>query len=277
MSGAWPDPPAGFVLRAEGATALYVDRALEGHARRRGLGLPEGWETALLRGSPTGGRGATVVVGDAQAPRWRLKRMRRGGLLAPAWRDRYPAAGRLVATLAASVEAAARGVPTARPVALLVRREPLGLARGAMAFEEIEGAEALGARLRRGGAVPEEIAAVMQVVRAMHERGVCHPDLNLGNILVRPRPGAPPEISVVDLDRADFRDGPLPFAAREAAVRRMERSCAKTTGSPGPFGTGSEDLWYTAYAAGDTEMAQRLAAGRRAGRWRLALHRLGWR
>jgi len=254
-----------------------VNRALEDHVRRRGLDRLEGWEAALLGGVSGGGRGATAVIGDAQAPRWRLKRMRRGGLLAPAWRDRYPSARRLVATLAASVEAAARGVPTALPVALLVRRGPLGLTRGAMAFEEIEGSEALATRIRDGIAAPEEISAAMETVRAMHERGVHHPDLNLGNILVRTGPGASPAIFVVDLDRADFRDGALPFTAREAGVRRMERSCAKTTGKPGPFGIGSEDLWYTAYAAADRELARRLATGRRAGRWRLALHRLGWR
>lgn len=277
MSGSWPDPPAGFTVVATGAAALYVAAAAKSELGARGLSEAQGWHRALAAGSLSSGRGNTAIVPGPSGVRWRLKGMRRGGWLAAVWRDRYPSARRLVDTLAASVEAGARGVPTASPVALMVERGPGPLARGAMAFTEIEGAEDLAKRVMRGAFTEAELAPAMGTIRAMHERGVCHPDLNLGNILLRPRAGGGVDTFVIDFDRAAFTSGPLPFERRQAALRRLERSCAKLTGAPGPLGPGSEDLWYTCYAGGDADLSRRLASGRGAGKLSLALHRLGWR
>ncbi len=274
---AWPEPPSGFVLRPEGDCALYVAASLESDVVARGLHSWEAWDRLLASGSAASGRGATAIVDRAPGERWRLKRMRRGGRLAALWHDRYPSPRRLVATLTASAEAGVRGVPTARPVALIVAKGHGGLARGAMAFEEIEGSEDLARLVVRASATRADIAASVSAVRAMHDRGVLHPDLNLGNVLIRPHPDGAPEAFVVDFDRATFARGPLPFAARRAAMRRLERSCAKLTGAPGPLGAGSEDLWYTMYAGDDAVLARRLARSRPAGRLALAVHRLSWR
>jgi serine/threonine protein kinase len=160
---------------------------------------------------------------------------------------------------------------------LIVEAGAYGLARGAMAFTEIEGSEDLARRVVRGAATRADLVATIGAVRAMHDRGVSHPDLNLGNVLLRPRVGASPEVFFVDFDRATFAAGPLAFTARQAALRRLERSCAKLTGAPGPFGPGSEDLWYATYAGDDVDLSRRLARGRKLGRLALALHRLGWR
>jgi len=230
----WPDPPEGFVLRTKGDRALYVAAPAEAEVDARGLQEWKTWDRELRRGSKLSGRGATAVVVGASGTPWRLKAMRRGGLLARVWHGRYPSARRLVATLAASAQARARGVPTAAPIALIVEAGAFGFARGAMALEEIGGAEDLAHRTVRGVATPADVAATI----------------------------AP---------------GPLPFSPRQSALRRLERSCAKLTGMPGPFGPGSEDLWYTLYAGDDAALARRLAAGRRAGRLSLAVHRLGWR
>jgi hypothetical protein len=111
----------------------------------------------------------------------------------------------------------------------------------------------------------------------MHDRGVSHPDLNLGNVLLRHSSDASPRAFVIDFDRATFMSGPLPFGPRQAALRRLERSCAKLTGSTGPLGAGSENLWYQLYAGDDAALARRLAFGRQGGRFALAMHRLLWR
>ena len=277
MARGWPEPPAGFVLRPGGAHALYVAAPLLGEACARGLQAWDAWHRALAAGSTTSGRGATAILDGAAGSRWRLKAMRRGGRLAGIWRDRYGSVRRLVATLQASAEALSRGVPTAQPVALIVEAGPYGLARGAMAFTEIEGSEDLARRVVRGAATRADLVATIGAVRAMHDRGVSHPDLNLGNVLLRSRAGASPEVFLIDFDRATFAAGPLPFAARQAALRRLERSCAKLTGAPGPLGPGSEDLWYATYAGGDVDLARRLTRGRKLGRLALAVHRLGWR
>lgn len=277
MARAWPEPPAGFVLRPEGACALYVAAPLAGAVGARGLYVWEAWERAIALGPKASGRGATAVVDGGSGRRWRLKAMRRGGRLARVWRDQYPSARRLVETLSASVEAQARGVPTADPVALIVKAGAGGLVRGAMAFGELERSEDLARLVLRGAATRAGLVATIDAVRTMHERGVSHPDLNLGNVLLRPRDGGSPEAFLIDFDRATFAPGPLPFEVRQTALRRLERSCAKLTGHPGPFGPGSEDLWYTLYAGDDAELEHRLAGGRRLGRFSLAVHRVGWR
>jgi len=264
------------VLRPEGASALYAAAPLESALRTRGLHAWDGWSLALSAGSVASGRGATAIVDAGSGSRWRLKLMRRGGGLARVWRDRYPSARRLVSTLSASVEARRRGVPTPEPVALMVLSGAGGFARGAMAFEEIEGSEDLARLVLRGAATPADLVTTIEAVRAMHDRGVAHPDLNLGNVLLRQHPGGPPEVWIIDFDRATFEKGPLPFGARQAAVRRLERSCAKLTGAPGPWGPDSADVWYATYAGDDRALARRLAGGRRLGRLALAAHRIGW-
>ena len=274
---AWPDPPAEFVLRGSGAGAVYVAASMEHELSARGLGAWGDWVRTLRAGVASTGRGLTAVVSGESGPRWRLKFMRRGGSLARLWRDRYPSAGRLVATLAASQAASARGVPTTRPIALILAAGWGGLVRGAMAFEELEGAEDLAHRARRHTATAADLVATLGAVRLMHDRGIHHTDLNLGNLLVRPHAGGGPDPFVIDFDRAVVGSKPCGLADRQVALRRLERSCAKITGSPGLFGPGSEDLWYTIYAADDVELAERLAQGRAAGRLALAIHRVGWR
>ncbi len=275
---AWPPPPPGFVLRPESRAALYVAASLEAEASARGLESWEGWERALAVGASGSGRGASAVIAGRSGPRWRLKALRRGGLPARVGLDRYPSSGRLVAILSATVEAAARGVPTGRPVALIIDEGgPRGAARGALAVEEIEGSEDLAERVVRREATREDLVATLRAVRSMHDLGVRHPDLNLGNVLLRSRSEELPEVFLIDFDRATFAEGPLAFSARQAAVRRLERSCAKLTGDAGPMGPGTEDLWYDLYAEGDSELSRRFSSGRAAGRWALLAHSLGWR
>lgn len=276
MTALWPEPPPGFVVRTEGRGALYVSAAAESDLRARGLTRWDAWQRALAAGSSSSGRGMTAIIGGPSGARWRLKSMRRGGGLAWMWRDRYPAR-RLVETLSASAEASARGVLTASPIALVLEAGPWGLVRGAMALEEVEGAVDLARRVVGKTALRADLEAALGAVRAMHDRGVSHPDLNLGNVLLRPSAGAALQAFVIDFDRARFTAGPLPFALRQAALRRLERSCAKLTGSTGPLGPGSDDLWYRIYAGDDAELARRLARGRPAGRVALAMHRLLWR
>lgn len=278
MSGTgWPGAPAGFLARAQGATVLYVDALLQEAVIARGLGTIGGWNAALATAASASGRAPTAVVAGDGAARWRLKSMRRGGAAAAVAQDRYLSSRRLVATLAASAEARARGVRCPRPVAMLLVRGPWVWTRAFMAFEEVEGAEDLARRAERRGVTRDDVAATMGAVRGMHDLGVVHPDLNLGNVLLKAVPGAAPEAVLVDFDRARCLDRPVPFGLRQAAIRRLERSCAKLTGSSGALGPGSEDLWYTAYAADDAALSARLARGRFAGRMSLAIHRMGWR
>jgi tRNA A-37 threonylcarbamoyl transferase component Bud32 len=269
--------PSGFVVVREGPRSIYVDAMLEQDARARGLFDWDAWNLALAGGAGSSGRGASAVVSGPSGTRWRLKRMRRGGRFAGLRGDRYRSSARLIDALSVSVEALVRGVPTARPVMLLLERDFWWRFRGSMAFEEIERAHDLASFARDGQITLDDLIGAIGVVKAMHDKGILHPDLNLGNLLLRRRPGAVPEAFVIDFDRAKLKAGPLSDRARQAAVRRLERSCAKITGSPAPLGAGSEDLWYSLYAGDDRRLARRFARGRSMGRWLLAVHRLGWK
>jgi len=125
--------PEGFSQRAAARGTLYVAAGLEDEALRLGLDRGPGWERLLAAGDGATGRGASAVVARGASPAWRLKRMRRGGLTARLWGDRYPFPGRLVAMLAASGEARRRGIATPAAVALLVERDAFPLVRGFLA------------------------------------------------------------------------------------------------------------------------------------------------
>ena len=108
----------------------------------------------------------------------------------------------------------------------------------------------------------------------MHDEGVEHLDLNLGNLLLRR--GDVPQAFVVDLDRARLHDRPLEFALRQRGLRRLERSYVKLCGD-GPGSVEHRDWIYTRYGTNDPAMTSRLQRGRRVGRAWIALHRLGWK
>ncbi len=271
-----PEPPRGFVSVPAGTGVVYASRDLDPAVRALGLDSWEGWQRALAAGTQASGRGATAVIVDPSGRRWRVKALRRGGFVSRLTADRYLSVRRPVAMLHASVTALERGVPTARPLALIVVPAGAGV-RAAAAFEELDGAEDLAHRLTRRALTREDIDAALAVVRLMHDRGIVHVDLNLGNLLVRQDGAGPAEAFVIDFDRARIVESEAPFGCRQSALRRLARSCAKLTGTPAPLGPGTEDVWYRSYAAGDGALAARFASGQPLGRALLALHRLGWR
>jgi tRNA A-37 threonylcarbamoyl transferase component Bud32 len=278
MSGMTNGAPRGFLARSRGRRVLFAREELLDRVLAAGLDRPEAWESVLGARPGEPGRGAAgrlVLDGDT---RWVVKRMRRGGWTARLWRDRFLGAARLLRNLTVPIEAARRGVPTAAPAAMLLEEGPCRLYRAWLAVDEIPGAEDLLRRL--AGAHPpgpDEIAEVLRTVRRMHDAGVVHRDLNLGNLLLRSGRGGAPEAHIVDLDRGRLLDGPVGTGKRRSALRRMERSYVKRFGEDGPIPGPRVRLWIEAYADGDPALASALAARSWAARVSLALHRLGWR
>jgi tRNA A-37 threonylcarbamoyl transferase component Bud32 len=270
-------PPDGFVAVRTGTGELLCRADLADAAVAMGLDQPAGWHLALRDAAVRGpGRGATARVALVRGPVVIVKQMRRGGLLAPAWGQRFVGRRRLRRNVTVPLEAIRRGVPTPSPVALLVVPGPAGLFRAWLAVEAIEGAIDLVTRLRDPNPADDaEVGAALRAVRLLHDAGIVHPDLNLGNLMTRPE-GRGWATFIVDLDRASARDGPLGFGPRQAALRRIERSYRKEFPCGGPLGPGAGDTWYREYAGGDAALLARLERGRRVGGAHLALHRLGW-
>ncbi len=291
------DLPQGYVASLRGRSKLVADVELEHELKRAGLDQPAGWETRLGQPVAGPGRGATSLLRLSSGRVLRLKRLRRGGWLAPLWRDQFHGEGRALDNLRVSVEAGRRGVATPPVLALLVVHRVGGLVRAWLGIEEL--ADAVDLRSCFGSDQPPthaELDAALALVRRMHDLGLEHRDLNLGNLMIRRRPTlraptlrAPTvgcdsgsvlvseaEAFVVDLGLARLHAGPLGFQLRQRALRRLERSYVKSCGA----GSVSEDVrssFYTLYAAADRGLAARLGKGRQAGRVWISLHRLGWR
>jgi len=204
--------------------------------------------------------------------------MLRGGITGPLWRERYPRIGRLIATLEVSLETGRRGVPTAAAVAMLIQEGPPHLYRAWLATEEIEGARDLVSRWC-GRDLPGrgEIAAVMRLVRRMHDAGIEHRDLNLGNLLLRDRPEDDHEAFVVDLDRARLHPAPLSLGLRKRGLGRMWHSYMKKRGRSGTQHADVAALWYSLYAEGDAALEHRLQEGHGLQEVALTLRRQRWR
>jgi 3-deoxy-D-manno-octulosonic acid kinase len=270
--------PAGYVLERTGRATLVAEAARAAALVRAGLADPAGWEARLpARGRPGSGRGGSVALELAGVGPVRLKALRRGGLARRLWSERHAGRGRLLANLALPLEARARGIPTPAPVALLTVEGPPGLHRGWLAVEEIPGAVDLATRFAAGPPPErEELAVVIALVRRMHDRGLEHRDLNLGNLLLRQAPGGASEGFVIDLDRARLRSAPLGAGRRRRGLRRLERSCLKSSQQQAADPR-TRRLLYDLYAAGDLLLAGRLARGRRRADLLLFLHGLGWR
>lgn len=176
-----------------------------------------------------GGRGGTWAITLGDGGRAVLRWYRRGGLLRHLVRDRYFGARRRpVLELAVTAEARRRGIPVPEVLGVRVDWLPGGGYRGAIVTREIAGAETLADAARRDPPEPERaaiIAGVARTVRAMHDRGLHHRDLNVANILLS-RDGDALAVHVIDLDRA-WLGGRVGRRRRRRALRRLARSVAK--------------------------------------------------
>jgi 3-deoxy-D-manno-octulosonic acid kinase len=140
--------------------------------------------------------------------------------------DRPP---RPLMELVSTETARQRGVPTIEVLGARVRWTTGGLYRGLFVSREAEGFHNLWEWLQRRPTGPTRTAtltAVARTIKAMHDAGVAHADLNLTNILVQPSPTSP-VILLLDFDRAQVLSGPVARSHRERALRRLQRSLRK--------------------------------------------------
>lgn len=183
------------------------------------------WEGSL-EGEPIGmGAGRGVVERARLGPFDAIvRRYHRGGALRRILPDVFVGAGRAMA----EVEALARLAPLGlapRPLVLEARGgifkrlriavEEIKLARNLLELARDE-PTALDARLGR---------LVGRAVRAMHDAGVAHPDLNVGNILIVSGPH--PRAWLIDFDGARVGDAPVAISERAREIARLARSLDK--------------------------------------------------
>ena len=178
------------------------------------------------------GRGATWALRVADTPAAMLRWYRRGGLPSRIAREAFVRRGlpRPLRELIVTEEARARGIPVPEVLAARVDRLGYRRYRGAIVTAEIEDGTALSTLLGRVAEAEQRalLEATARVIRRMHDRGLAHPDLNAGNVLLCRR-GDGIEGWIIDLDRARL----LPSVSarhRRRALRRLERSLARVGG-----------------------------------------------
>ncbi len=221
--------------------------------------------------APPAGRGSVARLTLAGTPVV-ARRYRRGGFFGRIFGGLGLDAARAVREVGLTRRAFDAGLSVPEPVAVIVRRNG-GALDLRLVTKEIPAAESSEAPL--GRAAGEErgrmLAAIAVALRKAHDSGLVHTDLNLGNVLVGPPPDR--RISLVDLDRARWREGGASENERFDGLARLARSGEKVLRLP------AEEtlLALIAVYASDSAPLRQTLTGRLPGwRRRMTLHRLGW-
>jgi 3-deoxy-D-manno-octulosonic acid kinase len=240
-----PSPPRFFAAMLAGYTALvyaaklweiemyWRDFHLESFHRGRLSGVVrKGWrdglEQVLTAGCGgdrvEGGRGATRRISTDRGTII-ARRFRRGGAMRWLGESYFGLRPRPLREFDLLLRARRRGLPVPEPIAAVVQRRFAIAYRGQLLMAEVAGGRPLLEVLRES---PRQdlMAGLAQSLRLLHDAGLRHPDLNLGNLLVvSGLEGS--RVVVVDLDRAHLQGSPLDDEPRRRGLRRLRRSAAK--------------------------------------------------
>ncbi|MBD3869306.1 MAG: hypothetical protein IFK94_14390 [Acidobacteria bacterium] len=276
MSSRIPVPDGCGAIEGEGLTLIAPEEELA-ELEQAGLHRLRSWSATAGTGHVGPGRGAVTRFELPSGRRLILKQLRRGGMAARFRNNRFRGSSRLLANLTLPVELARRGVITPEPACLLLQEGPPGKFQGWLATRELDNAmDAMTWLGHAGPTGPGLLDSVVRFVRTLHDAGLQHRDLNLGNLMVKQGEAVGEAVAVLDLDGARLHGGGLPFRLRLISLWRLERSMVKRFGGNGPLGTDYRRSWAAAYSAGDDALARRILRWWPAGRILLAVHRAGW-
>ena len=222
--------------------------AADGGGVIRALTRPE-------EGSPlqAAGRGAVYrhPLGDSGEDEALVRICRRGGLTGKALGQAYLIGNRPMRELRVHTYAYRAGLPSAAPIGIAWRRRGPFLF-GRFATKLIAGAVSWRDWLRAGNGA--RAAEVGEVIRAFHDRGVYHADLNVHNVILDGQ-----RVYLIDFDKARVRL-PLSRGRRAANLLRLRRSMEKEGFDPEVFDTLCRG-YGPLILPGWTEMVYRFRAG----------------
>jgi 3-deoxy-D-manno-octulosonic acid kinase len=168
------------------------------------------------------GRGGTTLF-EHGGRRFVLRHYRRGGIAAHLSADRFlwsgEARARPVRELQLNLRLHAAGLPVPLPVAARYERDGVRY-RADLITELLPDTVSLAAALARHDLGLSVWAAVGRCIRAFHDYGLCHADLNAHNILLN----SAEQIFLIDFDRGTRR---TPGLWRDANLARLRRSLDK--------------------------------------------------
>ncbi len=270
--------PAGFAWHERAGCIAALDRKWRDALDTAGLLDPHAVRIRLAGASDPRGR-APIAVADVptQSERVALRGLRRGGWVGPMLGARLAGPGRPFRELVATARLRAAGAPVPRPLFALAWRRGIAwnAALGTAFVEDAIDAAALLASAPSGDRLHAAICAAGRALRRFHDAGGSHPDLHLGNLLVRER-GNTPEVLILDLDGARADAVPTP-ARRMRQLMRLHRSLHKRGLWSAAGGDRASLGFLHAYVAGDRALRAALLAHLPAERRRLARHALLYR
>jgi 3-deoxy-D-manno-octulosonic acid kinase len=217
---------ANFSTFKVGRRELVIRRDIESHAARiiQRLG-----ELASSAQAGAGNRQSAFPLTLDDGVALFARRCRRGGAIASLLSDVYIGlAPRPFTELGVAVEAMRRGIAVAEPMGAMVEWIGPALYRGFFLTRAVRGmtlwefVQADDDPTVRHHVVEQARAAIA----TMHDKGLCHADLNLHNLLVT-RAGESFTVIIIDLDKARLFPPPLSPAMRRANLARLMRSAHK--------------------------------------------------
>ena len=229
----------------------------------------EAWRARLGDAGPRGSGSAVELAGGQQLV---LRGFRHGGALGALLGEALWSPRRLFEELRVTQTLAQRAAPVPTPAFAVAHRSRVGWT-GGIATLRIEGAiDALDVSRSKPERLERVARAAGRAIRAFHDAGGRHPDLHIGNLMVREN-GETQEtrVFVIDLDRAHAL-APPSATRRAREIARLERSLHKHGLQP----QAAARCFIEAYVAGDTALGERLRASLRRERLRLAIHRMGY-
>ena len=218
------DPGPDFPHFGLGRRLLYIRRDLAPRAPAIFALLAE-----LKRDLGTGNRGSGFPLPLEGGPELFARWGRRGGFARLITPDVYfGASTRPLRELAIANEARLRGIPIAEPLGAMIETVAPGFYRSAFITRALSGMTLW--EFLRADDDPVVRAHVIELARAaidtMHNGGVMHADLNLHNLFVS-KAGERLIVVILDLDKAQLFDGPVPAGRRRASFARLIRSARK--------------------------------------------------
>jgi tRNA A-37 threonylcarbamoyl transferase component Bud32 len=272
------DVPDAYVVHRVADAWLVLDRKRVDALVPLRLGDPRERE-ALFARAPRRGRGAAPSVPLQGGGSVVLRRYRHGGLTGAVAGALFLGPRRALAELRVNARAEQAGAPV--PHVLCLAAWPvLGPLWSALigTAEEPNATSLL--ELLGVAPPPRERALRARVtgaaLRRLHDAGVEHRDLQLGNVLWS-RTDDGDRVVVIDLDRARFRGpGRLDDAARARGLARLARSGVKARHFGAPLGRRELAALVAGYCGRDRSLRARLRAHAPALARRLWLHRVSY-
>ena len=206
------------------------------------------------------------------------KRALHGGLLAPLLRGLYLGTGRVLDQLIAADRLGRAGVSTPAVLAVGWRRilGPLQahaiITQAVLQAQNFYEAAREDAPWRRRRVALEKSA---DLIRAMHDAGFVHSDLNVTNLLIG-RGGEGDRAQIVDLDGGRFRRT-VSIGERYANLARLLRSYEKWIAGRFRLSAREELGFLIRYCRADRDLVRLLQRRLQAYRGRLGLRRIGWK